>query len=58
MTEFQQIFNEAKDLCTELEIYIPLIIERKISNHFDESAKIQHNYKTKKKIMFVLQRDD
>jgi len=47
MTEFQQIFNGAKYLCVE--IYIPLVIKRKISNYFDEYAKIQHYYKTKEK---------
>lgn len=46
-TEFQNIFNEAKHLCIELEIDIPLVKERKVSSRFDEFTKTQHYYETK-----------
>lgn len=54
MTEFQNIFNEAKDLCVEQKIDIPLIKKRKISSRFDESAKTQHNYETKEEELISL----
>lgn len=46
-TEFQNIFNEVKDLCIEQEIDIPLVKKRKVSSLFNESAKTQHYYETK-----------
>ncbi|KAE9536311.1 hypothetical protein AGLY_007100 [Aphis glycines] len=46
-TEFLIIFKEAKNLCIELEIDIPLVKKRKVSSRFDEFAKTQHYYETK-----------
>jgi len=43
-TEFLIIFNEAKNLCIELEIDIK---KWKVSSRFDEFAKTQHYYETK-----------
>ncbi|XP_008178757.1 uncharacterized protein LOC103307975 [Acyrthosiphon pisum] len=46
-TEFLNIFSEAKNLCIELEIDIPLVKKRKVSSRLDEFAKTEHYYETK-----------
>lgn len=48
--KLENVYKEAKDLCMEQEIDIPMVKNRKVSSRCDDSAKTQYYYETKEEL--------